>query len=132
MREAVEVALERHWPGESSQPMILPIEWRSALTLDDGETDVVTLPKMGNMRHALNASAMDIMQVQASNQKYYLGTIKVLSTARRFHISLVPVLDCRWSGAFFEFRLQPIHEAQSDLQGTCFAVCAFAWIRDIL
>lgn len=45
--------------------MILPIEWRSALTLDNGETDVVTLPKMSNMRHALNSTAMDIMYYQS-------------------------------------------------------------------
>lgn len=45
--------------------MILPVEWRAALVLDDGITDNVTLPKMSTMRNALNSTVMDIMYYQS-------------------------------------------------------------------
>ncbi|KJH52049.1 DDHD domain protein [Dictyocaulus viviparus] len=57
--------MERCFPDDNSRPMFLPVEWRSALKLDDGVTDVITLPKMSSMRNALNSTAMDIMYYQS-------------------------------------------------------------------
>ncbi|KAK6735353.1 hypothetical protein RB195_018513 [Necator americanus] len=65
VRDAVVSAMERCYPEEKTRPMFLPVEWRSALKLDDGVTDVITLPKMSSMRNALNSTAMDIMYYQS-------------------------------------------------------------------
>ncbi|PIO58036.1 hypothetical protein TELCIR_20539 [Teladorsagia circumcincta] len=65
VREAVVGALERCYPEEKGRPMFLPVEWRSILKLDDGITDVITLPKMSSMRNVLNSTAMDIMYYQS-------------------------------------------------------------------
>ncbi|EYC13962.1 hypothetical protein Y032_0042g628 [Ancylostoma ceylanicum] len=65
VRDAVVTAMERCYPEEKTRPMFLPVEWRSALKLDDGVTDVITLPKMSTMRNALNSTAMDIMYYQS-------------------------------------------------------------------
>ncbi|VDM59435.1 unnamed protein product [Angiostrongylus costaricensis] len=66
VRDGVLNALERCYPDDKkARPMFLPVEWRSALKLDDGITDVITLPKMSSMRHALNSTAMDIMYYQS-------------------------------------------------------------------
>uniref|UniRef100_A0A0N4WST3 DDHD domain-containing protein n=1 Tax=Haemonchus placei TaxID=6290 RepID=A0A0N4WST3_HAEPC len=65
VREAVVSAIERCYPEEKSRPMFLPVEWRSILKLDDGVTDVITLPKMSSMRNVLNSTAMDIMYYQS-------------------------------------------------------------------
>ncbi|CAJ0606780.1 unnamed protein product [Cylicocyclus nassatus] len=61
LREAVVGAMERCFPEEKTRPLFLPVEWRSSLVLDDGVTDLVTLPKMSTMRNALNSTAMDLM-----------------------------------------------------------------------
>lgn len=45
--------------------MLLPVEWRSQLILDDGQTDWITLPKMSSVRNTLNSTAMDIMYYQS-------------------------------------------------------------------
>nr|CDJ93176.1 CBN-IPLA-1 protein [Haemonchus contortus] len=65
VREAVVSAIERCYPEEKGRPMFLPVEWRSILKLDDGVTDVITLPKMSSMRNVLNSTAMDIMYYQS-------------------------------------------------------------------
>lgn len=65
VRDAVLSAIERCYPDDKTRPMFLPVEWRSALKLDDGITDVITLPKMSSMRNALNSTAMDIMYYQS-------------------------------------------------------------------
>ncbi|KAK6030493.1 DDHD domain protein [Ostertagia ostertagi] len=65
VREAVVGALERCYPEEKGRPMFLPVEWRSILKLDDGITDVITLPKMSSMRNVLNSTAMDLMYYQS-------------------------------------------------------------------
>ncbi|WKX96818.1 hypothetical protein Q1695_012899 [Nippostrongylus brasiliensis] len=65
VREAVVTAMERCYPEEKRRPMFLPVEWRSILKLDDGVTDVITLPKMSSMRNVLNSTAMDIMYYQS-------------------------------------------------------------------
>ncbi|KAJ1353811.1 hypothetical protein KIN20_010565 [Parelaphostrongylus tenuis] len=66
VRDGVLSAIERCYPDDKiTRPVFLPIEWRSALKLDDGVTDVITLPKMSGMRNALNSTAMDIMFYQS-------------------------------------------------------------------
>ncbi|MFH4979635.1 hypothetical protein AB6A40_006344 [Gnathostoma spinigerum] len=65
VREAVYESIKRNYPDEKTRPMFLPIEWRAALTLDEGLTDKVTLPKMSSMRTMLNSTAMDIMYYQS-------------------------------------------------------------------
>lgn len=57
--------MDKHYPDEKSRPMVLPVEWRAALVLDNGITDYVTLPKMSAVRNALNSTAMDIMYYQS-------------------------------------------------------------------
>jgi hypothetical protein len=34
IREAVEALMQKNYPNEKRRPMVLPIEWRSALVLD--------------------------------------------------------------------------------------------------
>ncbi|VDO19442.1 unnamed protein product [Heligmosomoides polygyrus] len=65
VRDAVVAAMEKCYPEEKRRPMFLPVEWRSILKLDDGVTDVITLPKMSSMRTVLNSTAMDIMYYQS-------------------------------------------------------------------
>ncbi|VDK77513.1 unnamed protein product [Litomosoides sigmodontis] len=65
VREAIYTCMDKHYPDEQSRPMVLPVEWRAGLILDDGITDYVTLPKMSSMRNALNSTAMDIMYYQS-------------------------------------------------------------------
>ena len=65
MREVILHLMEKYYPNEKRRPMILPIEWRAALILDEGLTDMITLPRMPSMRHALNSIAMDIMYYQS-------------------------------------------------------------------
>lgn len=65
IREAIYSCMDKHYSGEKSRPMILPVEWRSALILDDSATEYVTLPKMSSVRNTLNSTAMDIMYYQS-------------------------------------------------------------------
>ncbi|CAJ0581594.1 unnamed protein product, partial [Mesorhabditis spiculigera] len=65
IRDAVYAQMDKYYPEEKTRPMFLPIEWRAALLLDEGLTDVVTLPKMASMRETLNSTAMDIMYYQS-------------------------------------------------------------------
>jgi phospholipase DDHD1 len=65
MREVILHLMDKYYPNEKRRPMILPIEWRANLILDKGITDVITLPRMPSMRHALNSIAMDIMYYQS-------------------------------------------------------------------
>uniref|UniRef100_A0AC35FS09 DDHD domain-containing protein n=1 Tax=Panagrolaimus sp. PS1159 TaxID=55785 RepID=A0AC35FS09_9BILA len=65
MREVILHLMDKYYPNEKRRPMILPIEWRASLILDKGLTDVITLPRMPSMRHALNSIAMDIMYYQS-------------------------------------------------------------------
>lgn len=58
-------AMEKVYPEEKSRPMFLPVEWRSALKLDNGLTDNITIPKMSSMRASLNSTAMDVMYYQS-------------------------------------------------------------------
>lgn len=57
--------MERNYPDEKSRPMILPVEWRTSLVLDDGLTDLITLPKMSSVRRMLNSTVLDIMYYQS-------------------------------------------------------------------
>lgn len=65
VREAAYSIMEKNYAEEKSRPMILPVEWRASLVLDEGLTDFVTLPKMSSMRHALNSTVMDILYYQS-------------------------------------------------------------------
>jgi hypothetical protein len=62
MRDQIETLMEKHYPNEKRRPMLLPIEWRSALVLDGDMTDIITLPRLQNFRTALNSVAMDISE----------------------------------------------------------------------
>lgn len=57
--------MDKNYPDENRRPIILPIEWRAALVMDDGLTEVVTLPRMPSVRNMLNSVAMDIMYYQS-------------------------------------------------------------------
>lgn len=65
IRDGVIQLMDKYYPNEDRRPIILPIEWRSSLTLDNNLTDVVTLPRMPSMRNTLNSVAMDIMYYQS-------------------------------------------------------------------
>ncbi|CCD70557.1 Intracellular phospholipase A1 [Caenorhabditis elegans] len=65
VRDGVVSAMEKVYPEEKSRPMFLPVEWRSALKLDNGLTDNITIPKMSSMRASLNSTAMDVMYYQS-------------------------------------------------------------------
>ncbi|VDN07388.1 unnamed protein product [Thelazia callipaeda] len=73
VREAVFNCMDKYYPNEKSRPMVLPVEWRAALLLDQGVTDYVTLPKMSSMRSALNSTAMDIMYYQSPLYRNEVG-----------------------------------------------------------
>ncbi|VDL77023.1 unnamed protein product [Nippostrongylus brasiliensis] len=84
VREAVVTAMERCYPEEKRRPMFLPVEWRSILKLDDGVTDVITLPKMSSMRNVLNSTAMDIMYYQSplyrkENNPTFSGPVSIFA-----------------------------------------------------
>lgn len=73
MREVILHLMDKYYPNEKRRPMILPIEWRAALILDEGLTDMITLPRMPSMRHALNSIAMDIMYYQSPLYRSEVG-----------------------------------------------------------
>ncbi|KAI1728276.1 DDHD domain-containing protein [Ditylenchus destructor] len=81
IRDAIKELMEKNYPEEKRRPVILPIEWRSTLTLDDGLTDTVTLPKMSNVRSTLNSVAMDIMYYQSPLYRTEIikGVVKALN-----------------------------------------------------
>uniref|UniRef100_A0A1I7VL60 DDHD domain-containing protein n=1 Tax=Loa loa TaxID=7209 RepID=A0A1I7VL60_LOALO len=41
VREAIYSCMDKHYPDEKTRPMVLPVEWRAALILDDGITDYI-------------------------------------------------------------------------------------------
>lgn len=65
IRDGINLVMDKQYPDEKSRPMLLPVEWRSQLILDDGQTDWITLPKMSSVRNTLNSTAMDIMYYQS-------------------------------------------------------------------
>ncbi|KAL3087315.1 hypothetical protein niasHS_008634 [Heterodera schachtii] len=65
IREAMLQLMDKNYPNEKRRPAVLPVEWRSALTLDEGVTDVATLPKMEFARSTLNSTLMDLMYYQS-------------------------------------------------------------------
>ncbi|CAD5216486.1 unnamed protein product [Bursaphelenchus xylophilus] len=65
IREVMDHLMDKYHSHEKRRPMILPIEWRSSLVLDEGVTDTITLPRMPQVRSALNSIAMDIMYYQS-------------------------------------------------------------------
>uniref|UniRef100_A0A183CHZ1 DDHD domain-containing protein n=2 Tax=Globodera pallida TaxID=36090 RepID=A0A183CHZ1_GLOPA len=65
IREAMLQLMDKNYPNEKRRPAVLPVEWRSALALDDGVTDVATLPKMEFARSTLNSTLMDLMYYQS-------------------------------------------------------------------
>ncbi|CAD6199751.1 unnamed protein product [Caenorhabditis auriculariae] len=65
VRDGVVSAMEKCYPDEKSRPMFLPVEWRASLVLDNGVTDLLTIPKMSSMRASLNSTAMDVMYYQS-------------------------------------------------------------------
>ena len=81
IREAVESLMAKNYPNEKRRPMILPIEWRSALKLDGELTDTITLPRMLGFRSTLNSVAMDIMYYQSPlyRQEIINGVTKCLN-----------------------------------------------------
>jgi len=83
IRDSVETLMKANFPNEKRRPMILPIEWRSALVLDKGLTDIITLPRMQTVRNALNSVALDIMYYQSPlyRQEIINGVIRCLNTA---------------------------------------------------
>jgi len=83
LREAVDPLMKAHFPNEKRRPMILPIEWRSSLVLDQGITDTITLPKLSNIRNLLNSAALDIMYYQSPlyRQEIINGIITCLNAA---------------------------------------------------
>ena len=90
IREAIQYIMDKSYPNEQRRPMILPIEWRSSLILDNGLTDVITLPRMPGVRQAMNASAMDIMYYQSPLYRSEVGFDQVFIYEDNF-------LDCQWS-----------------------------------
>lgn len=65
VRCGVYTQMEKYYPDEKSRPMILPVEWRTSLVLDDGLTESITLPKMSSVRRMLNSTVLDIMYYQS-------------------------------------------------------------------
>lgn len=65
IRDSVTYLMEKNYPDEIRRPIILPIEWRASLVMDNGLTEVVTLPRMPSVRNMLNSVAMDIMYYQS-------------------------------------------------------------------
>ena len=50
IRENVNTVMKNTNKYGSQRPLILPVEWRSTLRLDDGIIDRITLPKMKDLR----------------------------------------------------------------------------------
>jgi hypothetical protein len=65
IREGITQIMDKYYSSEPRRPMVLPVEWRNCLKLDDSASEVITLPRMQSMRHALNSIAMDIMYYQS-------------------------------------------------------------------
>ncbi|VDM45845.1 unnamed protein product [Toxocara canis] len=95
VRDAIYACMDKHYPEEKSRPMVLPVEWRAQLVLDNGQTDFVTLPKMSTMRHALNSTAMDIMYYQSPlyRNEIMAGLVRSLNTVYKMFMDNHPEFD---------------------------------------
>lgn len=82
IRDGINLVMDKQYPDEKSRPMLLPVEWRSQLVLDDGQTDWITLPKMSSVRNTLNSTAMDIMYYQSPlyRQEIVGGVVKSINS----------------------------------------------------
>ncbi|GMT14426.1 hypothetical protein PFISCL1PPCAC_5723 [Pristionchus fissidentatus] len=82
IRDGINLVMDKQYPEEKSRPMLLPVEWRSQLVLDDGQTDWITLPKMSSVRNTLNSTAMDIMYYQSPlyRQEIVGGVVKAINS----------------------------------------------------
>ncbi|GMR36457.1 hypothetical protein PMAYCL1PPCAC_06652 [Pristionchus mayeri] len=82
IRDGINLVMEKQYAEEKSRPMLLPVEWRSQLILDDGQTDWITLPKMSSVRNTLNSTAMDIMYYQSPlyRQEIVGGVVKSINS----------------------------------------------------
>ncbi|KAF8363928.1 ipla-1 [Pristionchus pacificus] len=82
IRDGINLVMDKQYPDEKSRPMLLPVEWRSQLILDDGQTDWITLPKMSSVRNTLNSTAMDIMYYQSPlyRQEIVGGVVKAINS----------------------------------------------------
>ena len=46
---------------EKTRPLLLPVEWRTHLTLDGGNIDLITPRYLDAYRDTLNTTALDLM-----------------------------------------------------------------------
>lgn len=60
-RESVMWLKKKYFASSKLRAEFFPVEWRSSLMLDGGIVDSITQLNVLNLRHMLNASAMDIM-----------------------------------------------------------------------
>uniref|UniRef100_A0A0N5A9H1 DDHD domain-containing protein n=1 Tax=Syphacia muris TaxID=451379 RepID=A0A0N5A9H1_9BILA len=92
VRSTVYTHMEKNYPDEKSRPMFLPVEWRASLVLDDGLTEIVTLPKMSSVRRMLNSTVLDIMYYQSPLYRKEImgGLVKSLNRAYSLFIEHHP------------------------------------------
>lgn len=100
VREAIYTCMDKHYPDEESRPMVLPVEWRAGLILDDGITDYVTLPKMSAMRSALNSTAMDVMYYQSPLYRNEVNFFSITSLFKLLQLQQIYFFDYALSIAF--------------------------------
>ncbi|KAI6211527.1 DDHD domain-containing protein [Aphelenchoides besseyi] len=92
IREIMEQLMDKHYKEEKRRPMILPIEWRSSLVLDNDLTSVITLPRVPDIRNMLNSIAMDIMYYQSPLYRTEIvnGVIQCLNRTYRTFVNNNP------------------------------------------
>uniref|UniRef100_A0A0N5A0K5 DDHD domain-containing protein n=1 Tax=Parastrongyloides trichosuri TaxID=131310 RepID=A0A0N5A0K5_PARTI len=92
MRDILNPMMEKHLKGCKKKLIMLPIEWRSSLVLDNELSSHILLSRMSSVRESLNSIAMDIMFYQSPLYRTEIinGVIRQLNNVYRTFIKNNP------------------------------------------
>uniref|UniRef100_A0A0N5BEZ6 DDHD domain-containing protein n=1 Tax=Strongyloides papillosus TaxID=174720 RepID=A0A0N5BEZ6_STREA len=92
MREILNPMIEKQFKGCCKKLILLPIEWRSSLILDNELSSHILLSRMSSVRESLNSIAMDIMYYQSPLYRTEIinGVIRQLNSVYKIFIKNNP------------------------------------------
>uniref|UniRef100_A0A0K0DW07 DDHD domain-containing protein n=1 Tax=Strongyloides stercoralis TaxID=6248 RepID=A0A0K0DW07_STRER len=92
LRELLTPIIEKQYNTCKKKMIMLPIEWRSHLVLDEDMSSHILLSKMSNLRETMNAVALDIMYYQSPLYRTEIvnGVIRQLNFVYRTFIKYNP------------------------------------------
>uniref|UniRef100_A0AAF5DQW1 DDHD domain-containing protein n=1 Tax=Strongyloides stercoralis TaxID=6248 RepID=A0AAF5DQW1_STRER len=93
MRNILNPMIEKHFNKCNKKVIMLPIEWRSSLVLDNELSSHILLSRMSSFRESLNSIAMDIMCYQSPLYRTEIinGVIRQLNNVYKIFIKNNPM-----------------------------------------